>query len=230
MNQDLRELSDEMLIAILDRRVELESDNEAEMIDFIREVMSRRLYLQFGGQNMFDFLTRAHYHYAPVVAQRKLDAARLMQIFPEIKRWIASGEMNLTQLGILASAFRQNKTVPKIQAEVLDAVRSQTVKNTQVITRTEVSANRAISCKLITSLHAGKAAAMRWKTCNCFVAFTIVTNTEGRWKSTDRVGGSMQRHSFRRRVRSRASRPAIAGQLICRDCPVLTVINLSLYK
>ena len=44
MNQDVRKFSDEELIAILDKRVELESLNEAEIIDFIREVMSRRLF------------------------------------------------------------------------------------------------------------------------------------------------------------------------------------------
>jgi hypothetical protein len=75
MNQDPRTLSDEMLIAILDKRVELEFSNEAEIVDFIREVMFRELYVKYGGTNIYDFLTRAHFHYAPAVAQRKLDAA-----------------------------------------------------------------------------------------------------------------------------------------------------------
>src|SRR5258708_24202807 len=107
MDQDMRQLSDEMLITILDKRVELESLNEAEMIDFIREVMHRRLWLKYGATTMFDFMTRAHYHYAPVVAQRKVDAARLMQLFREVKELILSGEVKLTQLGILAKALRQ---------------------------------------------------------------------------------------------------------------------------
>ena len=122
-----------MLIVILDKRVELESSNEAEMIDFIREVMFRRLYLEYGAESMFDFLTRAHFHYAPVVAQRKLDAARLMHLHPEVKDLIAGGEVNLTQLGMLASALRQKPTPPKIQAEILESIRSQTVKNTQAV-------------------------------------------------------------------------------------------------
>lgn len=133
MDQDVRKLSNEMLIAILDKRVEFESSNEAEMIDFIREVMRRRLYLEYGAESMFDFLTRAHFHYAPVVAQRKLDAARLMQLHPEVKNLIACGEVNLTQLGMLASAFRQKPTVPKIQGEILESIRGQTVKNTQAV-------------------------------------------------------------------------------------------------
>jgi 5-methylcytosine-specific restriction endonuclease McrA len=133
MDQEVRKLSSEMLIAILDKRVELESKNEAEIIDFIREVMHRRLYLEFGAENMFEFLTRAHYHYAPVVAQRKLDAARLMQLFPEVKDLISLGDVNLTQLGMLASAFRQKSTSQKIQSEILESIRNQTVRNTQVI-------------------------------------------------------------------------------------------------
>jgi hypothetical protein len=133
MDQDVRKLSDEMLIAILDKRVELEALNEAEMIDFIREVMHRRLWLGYGATSMFDFMTHAHYHYAPVVAQRKIDAARLMQIFPETKELILLGEVNLTQLGMLASALRQKIAPPKVQREILEAMRGQTIKNTQVI-------------------------------------------------------------------------------------------------
>src|SRR4051812_709597 len=100
MDQNIHKLSDEDLIAILDKRVELESFNEAEIIDFIREVMSRRLFLKYGATSMFEFLTRAHYHYAPVVAQRKLDAARMMQLFPEVKDMVSSNDVNLTQLGM----------------------------------------------------------------------------------------------------------------------------------
>lgn len=129
----VHKLSNEMLIALLDKRVELETFNEAEMIDFIREVMARRLWLQFGASSMFDFMTHAHYHYAPVVAQRKIDAARLMQLFPEVKELILSGEVNLTQLGMLASALRQKTTSPKVQREILEAIRGQTIKNTQII-------------------------------------------------------------------------------------------------
>jgi hypothetical protein len=133
MEQDVRQLSNEMLIAILDKRVEIESCNEAEMVDFVREVMARRLWLEYGATSMFDFMTRAHYHYAPVVAQRKIDAARLLQLFPEIKHWIVSGEVNLTQLGMLASALRQKTTAPKAQREILEGIRGQTIKNTQAI-------------------------------------------------------------------------------------------------
>ncbi|MBX3021785.1 MAG: hypothetical protein KF799_08935 [Bdellovibrionales bacterium] len=55
----MRKLSNEMLIAILDKHVECESANEAEMIDFIREILSRRLWLGYGSDSMFDFMTRS---------------------------------------------------------------------------------------------------------------------------------------------------------------------------
>lgn len=119
-----------MLVLILDKRVELESKSEAEMIDFIREVMRRRLYLEFAAESMFDFLTRTHCHYAPVVAQRKLDAPWLMQSFPEVKELISCGEVNLTQLGMLASAFRQKPTPLKIQHALLESIRGHDFQNT----------------------------------------------------------------------------------------------------
>jgi hypothetical protein len=56
-----------------------------------------------------------------------------MQLFPEIKELILLGEVNLTQLGMLASALRQKPTPPKMQREILEAMRGQTIKNTQVI-------------------------------------------------------------------------------------------------
>ncbi|MBX3021894.1 MAG: HNH endonuclease [Bdellovibrionales bacterium] len=133
MNQDVRKLSNEILIALFDKRVELESLNEAEMVDFIREVMHRRLWLEYGATSMFDFMTRAHYHYAPSVAQRKIDAARLLQMFPQVKELILSGEVNLTQLGMLAAGLRQKPMPPKMQKEILESIRGQTIKNTQVI-------------------------------------------------------------------------------------------------
>src|SRR4051812_10780763 len=126
MNQNVRKLSNEMLIAILDKRVEVEALNEAEMTDFIREIMSRRLWLEYGATSMFDFMTRSHYHYASVVAQRKIDAARMMQVFPEVKDLILAGDVNLTQLGMLASSLRQKPVARKVQREILQSMRGQT--------------------------------------------------------------------------------------------------------
>src|SRR4051794_1080544 len=123
---DVRQLSDEDLIQCLDKRVEFESSNEAEIIDFIREVKFRKLYLEFGADSMYDFLTRAHYRYAPSVAQRKLDAARVMQDFAEVKSWIAEGDLNLTQLGMFVQALRQKPASLNKQHEVLLLIRGQT--------------------------------------------------------------------------------------------------------
>ena len=133
MNQDIRQLSNKDLIQLLDNRVELESVNEAEIVDFIREVKFRKLYLEFGAESMFDFLTRAHYRYAPSVAQRKLDAARVLADFPHIKDWMALGDLNLTQLGLFERALRQKPASLNKQREVLDLIRGQTVNNTQAI-------------------------------------------------------------------------------------------------
>ncbi len=133
MNQDVCTLSDEMLLSVLDKRVECESANKAEMIDCIREIMHRRLWLEFGATSMFDFMTRAHFHYAPVVAQRKIDAARLLQALPEIKELVAQNEINLTQLGMVAAGLRQKAVPLELQREIVQTIKGQTMKNTQVI-------------------------------------------------------------------------------------------------
>ena len=106
------DLSNEMLITLLDKRVQLESKNEAEIIDYLREVMVRRLYLDFGAHSMFDFLTRARYKYSRHIAMRKLDAARVLRSFPYIKEWIQADEINLTQLGMFQTALPVGRTIP----------------------------------------------------------------------------------------------------------------------
>jgi hypothetical protein len=130
---DVRELSDEEVIAGLDKRVEFETTNEAEMIDFIREVMFRRIWLKYGADNMYDFLTRAHYHYPPSVAQRKTDAARIMEVFPDVKELMLAEELNVSQLGMLATALRQKEISVEKQREVLESMRGQTIENTRII-------------------------------------------------------------------------------------------------
>jgi ribosomal protein L22 len=130
---DIRELSDDEVIAGLDKRVEFETTNEAEMIDFIREVMFRRIWLKYGADNMYDFMTRAHYHYPPSVAQRKTDAARIMEVFPEVKDLMLAEELNVSQLGMLATALRQKEISVEKQREVLETMRGQTIENTRII-------------------------------------------------------------------------------------------------
>jgi len=129
----MERISDEALILDLDNRVQLESENEAEIVDAIREVMERRLYLQLGADSMFNFLTRARYKYSRHIAMRKLDAARVVQRFPQVKEWIRVNEVNLTQLGMLQTALRQKPASLDVQAEILEAMRGQTVENTQAI-------------------------------------------------------------------------------------------------
>jgi hypothetical protein len=127
------DFSNEMLIARLDNRVEFESENEAEIVDYIREVMVRRLYSDFGANSIFDFLARARYKYPRNIAMRKLDAARVMQNFPYIKDWIQADEISLTQLGMFQTALRQKPASLELQAEILEEIRNQTTENTQFI-------------------------------------------------------------------------------------------------
>jgi hypothetical protein len=127
------DLSNEMLIALLDKRVQFESENEGEIIDYLREVMFRKLYLTFGADSMFDFLTRAHFKYSRHIAMNKLDGARVMQSFPYIKEWIQADEINLTQLGMFQTALRQRPATLELQTEILKEIRNQTTENTQFI-------------------------------------------------------------------------------------------------
>src|SRR5580700_6327257 len=81
----------------------------AEVVDYLREIDRRKVYLELGYTSSFSFLTKG-LGYSPSAAQRRIDSARLMQMVPEIKNDLQAGSLNLTQVAIIAQAIRQKKT------------------------------------------------------------------------------------------------------------------------
>jgi 5-methylcytosine-specific restriction endonuclease McrA len=112
---DIQKLSDEVLVENLKRCVRVDIDNGADLVSFISEVDRRRLFLKFGRANLFLFLTK-NMGMANASAQLRIDAARVMHSVPEIAEDLRSGAVCLTQLSVLAQAFRQKiKEVPDIE-------------------------------------------------------------------------------------------------------------------
>src|SRR5262249_21528319 len=108
----------------------------AEIIDYIKEVDRRKLYLNLGFSSLFTFLT-VELGYTPASAQRRIDAARLSMEIPELKEQIKSGELNLTQVSLLAQSIRQKKKEePQIniateqKRELLEKVKKQDLVQT----------------------------------------------------------------------------------------------------
>ena len=94
----------------LDQRIRILITKEKELLKeilfTIKEIDSRRLYLDFGFSNLFSYLTQG-LGYSEGSAQRRIDGARLLHEIPEISQLIQSGEIKLSQVSMLQKASRQ---------------------------------------------------------------------------------------------------------------------------
>lgn len=136
---NFKQVSNEELIRKLESLVRLEKKTTAEIIDFIREVDRRKLYLERGHTSLFSYLTK-DLGYTPASAQRRIDSARLLQALPEIKTDLAEGSLNLMQVSLVAQCLRQKQkeepravTSVEVKRDLLEQIKNQDLESTQKI-------------------------------------------------------------------------------------------------
>lgn len=96
------------LLEKLKALVRTERKITAEIIELIKEIDSKRIYLDYGHTSMFAFLTK-DMGYTSAAAMRRIDTARLSKEIPEIQEDLKSGTINLSQVSMLAQAVRQKE-------------------------------------------------------------------------------------------------------------------------
>lgn len=106
--KNMKKLSGTHLIEELRVLVKAETKITGILIECLKEIDSRKLYLQLGHNSMFALLTK-ELKYTPAAAQRRIDAARLSRAIPELKESLNSGAINLSQVSLLAHAVRQKE-------------------------------------------------------------------------------------------------------------------------
>ena len=111
----------------------------AEIIEHIQQIDLRKIHVQMGYSTLFSFLTE-HIGYSSASAQRRIEAARLLNSIPEVKNDIQSGSLNLSQLAIVAQSIRQKqKEMPEVQIkaqdkkELLESIKNQNLESSQKI-------------------------------------------------------------------------------------------------
>src|SRR3954468_17003661 len=115
MTSPVKHMKDQDLIARLKVLAHHERKLLAELIDVLREVDRRRLFLNFGFPSMFEYLTKG-LGYSAGAAQRRLDAARLLRLSPQLKEDLGSGKIQLSQTSLVARALREiKKEKPEVQ-------------------------------------------------------------------------------------------------------------------
>jgi hypothetical protein len=111
----------------------------AEIIEHIQEIDRKKIYAQMGFPTLFSFLTD-YIGYSAASAQRRIEAARLLNVVPEVKKDIQSGSLNLSQVALVAQSIRQKqKEMPEVQIkaqdkkDLLDSIKNQNFENSQKI-------------------------------------------------------------------------------------------------
>ncbi|MBK7960318.1 MAG: DUF222 domain-containing protein [Bdellovibrionales bacterium] len=85
-----------------------------QILQLIAEVDQRKLYLPMKAESLFDYLVQL-IGYTPASAQRRIDAARMMQQVPELGSKIENGSLKLTQVSQVQQVLRLVRKKDNIQ-------------------------------------------------------------------------------------------------------------------
>lgn len=107
----------------LDQRIKTlaqkERDVLCEILWTIKEIDSRRIYLELGFPSLFEYLNKS-VGYSAGSAQRRIDAARLLKEIPEVAAQIQSGEITLSQVSLLQKASREVARTQSVHVSAQD--------------------------------------------------------------------------------------------------------------
>lgn len=121
--------------------VKNETRTTLRVLHLLREVDRRRLYSKLKYQSLVDYaVQRLGYPYDQ--AWRRIDAMRLLKEMPEIEEKIASGSLNLTNIGYAHAAFKAEakKIAPlskEEKLEFLSRIENKSTRETQKIVAEE---------------------------------------------------------------------------------------------
>src|SRR4051812_21184402 len=131
-NVSNKELEDGLL-----HLVQSETQTIADMIEHIAEAERRRLYASRGYVSLFEYLTK-FFKLSNGSAQRRIDAARLLNEIPEIQAEIQKNDLNLMKLSALAFQVREKQRITRskvstsVKREILQAIDGKDMASTQV--------------------------------------------------------------------------------------------------
>jgi hypothetical protein len=105
-------ISDSELLIQTKSLVAQERNLLIQVLHHLREIESRKLFLERGYSSLFSFCVE-YLGYDESQAQRRISAARLLKEIPEVEKKIESGSLNLTALTQAQSFFRQEAKTEK---------------------------------------------------------------------------------------------------------------------
>lgn len=105
----------------------------------IKEIESRRIYLDSGYRSLFDFLTKFS-GYSSSSAQRRIEGARLLKEIPELSHSIQEGKINLSQMSEVVRSVNQSPSTVSSEQKIhlLKSIESKSTSETQKILAVEL--------------------------------------------------------------------------------------------
>ncbi len=126
----------------LDSKIKTLAQKEREILYdvllHINEADRRRLYLELAFPSLFAYLTEGC-GYSAAAAQRRIDAARLMNSVPQVIHKIKSGEISLSQVSLLQKSIREKnkagnqRVLPETKREIIENLCAKSMPESQVL-------------------------------------------------------------------------------------------------
>ena len=79
---------------------------QLSVLDHLREIEARRLYLRLGYSSLFDYTVR-ELHYTEAAAWRRIKAMRLCRETRGVRDWLQDGSLNLSNAALLQNSFER---------------------------------------------------------------------------------------------------------------------------
>ena len=128
--QNIRSLEKSDLVKRTQDLVSLERKTTLELVEHLREIERRLLFLEYGYSSLFEFAVK-HLGLSEGSAHRRISAMRLMRDVPEAKAKIESGEISLSNASQVQTAFRAAHLKPEQKRETLEKISGMTQKECQ---------------------------------------------------------------------------------------------------
>jgi hypothetical protein len=104
----LKQLSDARIIEAVKEKSLRERELVTEILEYLREIELRRLYLARGFGSLFEFCQK-ELKYSPAEAHVRIQAMRLIKVMPEVESKIESGSLSMTVAATIQGTFRRQE-------------------------------------------------------------------------------------------------------------------------
>lgn len=114
VHDTLKKVKDDQLLTQFEQMVWRERRVTVEVIRYIAEISRRLLYAKEAYPSLYSFLTEK-YRYSPGAAYRRIQAAEVSEIAPDILKLLSEGKFNLMTISLIAPHITKENSKMLIQ-------------------------------------------------------------------------------------------------------------------